>query len=66
MDLRFGEEYERVRGEARAFARESWPLAGDEAKLPQREQEILFRRRAIEAGFLARTVPEEYGGAGLR
>ena len=64
MDLRFDESYERLREQVRAFARASWPLQGDEAGLSLREQEILFKKRAIEAGWLFRTVPREYGGAG--
>lgn len=64
MDLHFGERYERLRAEVRAFCSGSWPLRGDEAALPAREQAILWRRRALAAGFLHRTVPREYGGAG--
>ena len=48
----------------RAFCAESWPLSGDEAQLGEREQAIAWRRRALAAGFLHRTVPRAYGGAG--
>jgi len=65
MELQFGEQYERLRQDVRRFARDAWPLRGEEARRPPREQEILFRRRAIAAGFLARMVPTEYGGAGV-
>ncbi len=65
MDLEFGEKYETLRAQARDFARSSWPLQGDEAKLPEREQGILWKERAIAAGFLHRTVPAAYGGGGL-
>ncbi len=64
MDLRFGETYEKLRADVRAFCQEAWPPRGDEAALPAAEQAIRFRQRAIEAGFLFRTVPREYGGAG--
>ena len=65
MDLEFGSHYETLRAEARTFAAESWPLSGDDASLPAREQIRLWRERAIAAGFLHRTVPSEYGGGGM-
>ena len=40
MDLCYGPEYEDFRGEVRRFL-EGWPLTGDEASLPQAEQEAL-------------------------
>jgi alkylation response protein AidB-like acyl-CoA dehydrogenase len=64
MDLSYGEEYEAFRAELRAFLDEGWPLRGDEAKLPRDEQEHLFRKRGIEAGYVYRPIPKEYGGAG--
>ena len=63
MDLSYGEEYEAYRAEVRAFL-EGWPLQGDEGKLPAEEQERIFRARGIEAGFVYRNVPKEFGGAG--
>ena len=65
MNLQFGEKYERLRAEVRAFCASSWPLAGAEARLSEREQAIAWRKRALAAGFLHRTVPRAYGGAGL-
>ena len=65
MDLQFGAAYDTLREEVRAFCRESWPLRGEEAQLPEREQAILWRKRALAAGFLHRTVPRAYGGAGV-
>jgi len=38
-------------------------LKGDEAELSYDEQAVLFRRRAIEAGYLYRNIPARYGGA---
>jgi alkylation response protein AidB-like acyl-CoA dehydrogenase len=64
MKLEFGEKYEKLRTEVRAFCAESWPPRGSEAQLPAREQAIAWRKRAIAAGYLHRIVPREYGGAG--
>src|SRR5689334_20350822 len=65
MKLSFGEKYEQLRADVRAFCVETWPPRGDEAQLSAREQTIAWRKRAIAAGYLHRTVPREYGGAGL-
>jgi len=64
MDLSYGPEYEDVRREIRDFLR-GWPLSGAEAGLPADEQVRIFRKRGIEAGYVYRTIPAEYGGAGL-
>ncbi|MBW2385901.1 MAG: acyl-CoA dehydrogenase family protein [Deltaproteobacteria bacterium] len=63
MDLEYSEEYKAYRDEVREFLR-GWPLAGDDANLPLVEQEALFRRLSIEAGYVYRNVPGQYGGAG--
>ncbi|MBW2698730.1 MAG: acyl-CoA dehydrogenase family protein [Deltaproteobacteria bacterium] len=63
MDLEYSEEYKAYRDEVREFLR-GWPLAGDDANLPLVEQEALFRRLSIEAGYVYRNVPVQYGGAG--
>ena len=63
MDLEYGPEYERFREEVRSFLT-GWPLTGDEAQLPEEEQERLFRARAVEAGYVYRSIPKEYGGGG--
>ena len=60
MDLRFGPEYEELREKVRAFCRESWPVAGAN----ERERGIAWRKAALAAGFLHRTVPKAYGGGG--
>jgi alkylation response protein AidB-like acyl-CoA dehydrogenase len=65
MDLRLGEVYEKLAAEAAAFCRESWPLSGADAALPEREQAIAWRKRALAAGWLHRSVPQAYGGAGI-
>lgn len=64
MNLQLGEQYEKLRTAVRAFCAESWPLRGAEAQLAEREQAILWRKRALAAGYLYRTVPTAYGGAG--
>ncbi|HXK26442.1 MAG TPA: acyl-CoA dehydrogenase family protein [Myxococcota bacterium] len=64
MNLQFGEKYETLRAEVRAFCASSWPLRGDEARLDERAQGIAWRKRALAAGYLHRTVPRAYGGAG--
>ena len=64
MNLQFGDEYERLRAEVRAFCRDTWPLRAEESRLAEREQAIAWRKRALAAGFLHRTVPRGYGGAG--
>ncbi len=63
MDLRYGPEYEAFRGEVKAFLAEHWPLTGEEAKQDLATQARTFRKRAIEAGFLARAIPKAYGGS---
>ncbi len=65
MDLRFGEKYEALGREVEAFARAHWPPRGEEASRPETEQRLRFRRKLLEAGYLARTVPLAYGGQGL-
>jgi alkylation response protein AidB-like acyl-CoA dehydrogenase len=63
MDLSYGSEAEGFRDEVAGFLAQSWPLQGAEAELPRAEQEALFRARAIEAGYLYRSIPRRYGGS---
>jgi alkylation response protein AidB-like acyl-CoA dehydrogenase len=63
MDLEYSEEYETFRESVRVFLK-GWPLAGEEAELPLEEQQAICRRRGIEAGFVYRGIPIEYGGSG--
>ena len=58
-------DYEEVRQQAQQFCRTSWPLTGDEAHLPSRDQVILWQKRAIVAGMLHRSIPAAYGGGGM-
>ena len=62
MDLEYSAEHRAFRDEVRTFLK-GWPLTGDEAKLPQDEQEQIFRKRGIEAGYVYRSVPKQYGGS---
>ena len=62
MDLEYSAEHQAFRDEVREFLK-GWPLKGDEAKLPQEEQEQIFRKRGIEAGYVYRAVPKQYGGS---
>jgi alkylation response protein AidB-like acyl-CoA dehydrogenase len=54
MDLRFGEEHEIFRSQLRAFLKRHWSEGADVAG---------FRRAAVEAGYLYRTIPARYGGS---
>ena len=57
-------KYAELRAHAEQFCDTSWPLQGDEAALPHRDQVVLWQKRAIEAGLLHRSIPREYGGGG--
>ena len=63
MDLQYSQEYEDFREEVKAFLADSWPAQGGEAQLPLGEQASLFRERAIARGYLARSIPRQYGGS---
>jgi len=63
MDLRYTEEYERFRDEVRSFLKDNWPLQGADAELERGQQWILFRERAVEAGYYSRAIPKAYGGS---
>jgi alkylation response protein AidB-like acyl-CoA dehydrogenase len=60
MDLSYGAEYEAFRGEVREFLDREW----DADRGAERDYVAAFRRAAVTAGYLYRTVPVEYGGAG--
>lgn len=62
MNLSYTPEYEDYRLKVRAFLEAAWPksLTREERKAGTQA----FRRMAVEAGYLYRHVPEEYGGAG--
>ena len=60
MDLNYGPEYERFRGEVREFLQKH----GDEGRgLAFRSPKSLaWQKLMIERGYTARTIPREYGG----
>ena len=64
MDLTYGPEYEAFREQVRAFlatyAHEA-PVIGS----PRDDRARAWQRRLIEHGYTARSIPREYGGAGL-
>jgi alkylation response protein AidB-like acyl-CoA dehydrogenase len=63
MDLSYGTEVEGFRKDVRQFLADNWPLKGKEADLPVEKAHALFRERAIEAGYLYRNIPKQYGGS---
>jgi alkylation response protein AidB-like acyl-CoA dehydrogenase len=63
MDLTYGPEYDAFREEVRQFLASHWPPPPEEKDLSRDEQAIRFRGRAVEAGYLLRGVPREYGGS---
>lgn len=72
MNLSYSEEYEAFRREVRAFLDEHWTAedraAAAEAPIlamprPQTPREAAFRRKAVEAGYLYKSVPRAYGGS---
>jgi alkylation response protein AidB-like acyl-CoA dehydrogenase len=63
MDLSYGSEMESFRQEVKIFLSANWPVTGDDAKSSRPDQIQDFRERAIEAGYLCRTIPKQYGGS---
>jgi alkylation response protein AidB-like acyl-CoA dehydrogenase len=63
MDLSYGPEYEDLRDEVRTFLGANWPPEEGAAGGDLKAQATAFRRRAIEAGYLARSIPKRYGGS---
>jgi alkylation response protein AidB-like acyl-CoA dehydrogenase len=63
MDLKDNEECRIFRAELKEFLK-GWPLTGAEAQLALDEQRQLFRSRGIDAGYVYRNIPVEYGGGG--
>lgn len=75
MDLGYGEEYEAFRAEVRAFLEEHWIRSRGDAPSEDPNTSLLaggqsvdekateFRLKAIERGYLYRSVPRRYGGS---
>ncbi len=47
----------------REFLAAHWPPKGEDAKLPWTEGADRFREKAIEKGYLLRSIPKQYGGS---
>ena len=61
MDLSYGAEAEAFRHEVRVFLADQWQ-PGERRKGELREFVRAFRRKAVDAGYLYRSVPKRYGG----
>jgi alkylation response protein AidB-like acyl-CoA dehydrogenase len=57
VDLTYGAAYEAFREEVRAFLRAHWPTS------PGSLDVTAFRKAAIDAGYLYRSIPRRYGGS---
>jgi len=62
MNLEYALEHETFRDSVRIFL-EGWPLEGADADRSLEARETIFRKRAIEAGLVYRSVPTRYGGS---
>jgi alkylation response protein AidB-like acyl-CoA dehydrogenase len=57
MDLTYGPEYERFRRDVRAFLEEHWVSSRASSDV------ATFRKAAVEAGYLYRSIPRRFGGS---
>ncbi len=65
MDLNYGPEYEQFRAQLRHFvATHEAPVPG-RRNTPKDPAAIAWQHLLIEHGYAARTIPKEFGGAGL-
>jgi alkylation response protein AidB-like acyl-CoA dehydrogenase len=62
MDLSYGADAERFRGEVRGFLKTHWQ-PGERRKDELKAYLAAFRTIATEAGYLYRAVPKRYGGS---
>lgn len=60
MDLSYSEEHQRFRAEVQALLKANWTPGSTK---PTPDEIKAFRRKAIEAGYLYRGIPREYGGS---
>lgn len=60
MDLSYGEEHQRFRAEVRAFLAAHWPPHNGK---PTSADIKAFRQLAVDAGYLYRGIPREFGGS---
>jgi len=57
MDLRLSEQYQAFRREVQSFLQANWQPTRDKAAIDA------FRRKAVGAGYLYRSIPKAYGGS---
>jgi len=65
MDLNDSPEHVAFRAEVRAFITEHRHLAPAATRVPKDSAAKAWQKLLIERGYAARTIPGEYGGAGL-
>ncbi|MDO8670232.1 MAG: acyl-CoA dehydrogenase family protein [Dehalococcoidia bacterium] len=66
MDFSYGEDLEKLRNEVRAFLAQEWhPDSVEDGHNVDPRIAKEFRRKLAKRGWLALSVPKEYGGAGL-
>ena len=65
MDLSYGADNEAFRGEVLAFLEQHW-RPGERRGEALRDYTKVFRRQAVETGYLYRGVPRRYGGSEQR
>ena len=63
MDLKYSHAYECFREEVEAFVKTFWQPDPKAPKADRRAADSTFRARAVEAGYLYRSVPRAYGGS---
>lgn len=65
MDLSYGSEMEDFRDEVSSFVESNWPIKSieGEEEISFERQASMFRERAIEKGYLYRSIPQKYGGS---
>ncbi len=62
MDLSYGDEYEAFREELKNFLAENW-ISGAGGGRPDRAARDEFREKAVERGYLLRSIPKKFGGS---
>src|SRR4051794_22330551 len=62
VDLRYDAQYENFRREVQEFLTAHWSVKRDQS-LTKREAAAQFRAKAVDAGYLYRSVPRAYGGS---
>ena len=67
MDLKLSPRYEELRAEVRGFLDDHHDeaLAARDHYGPGKSRAIAWQAKLLERGYVGRTLPEEYGGAGL-